>query len=72
MGLSCINTYSCKLSVLTHRTVIKSNLISKIFLKTTRGKLKSTMRARAITAISIRKPLSQIHAATRIEVHLVT
>lgn len=52
---------------------IKGNLISKIFLKATRGTLKSSTRARAIRAVPvIRKPLSQIHAATRIQVHPVT
>ena len=73
MGLRYINPYSCKPPDLADRTFIKSNLLSKIFLKATRGKLKSTMKARAITGISIiRKPLSQIHAATRIQIHLVT
>lgn len=52
---------------------IKGNLTSKIFLKATRGTLKSSTRARAIRAVSIiRKPLSPIHAATRIQVHPVT
>lgn len=59
-GLSCINPHSCKLPVLADRTFIKGNLISKIFLKATRGTFKSTTRARAIRAVSvIRKPLSQ-------------
>lgn len=68
-----MNPHNCKLPVLADRTFIKGNLISKIFLKATRGTLKPTTSTRAIRAVSIiRKPLSQIHAATRIQVHLVT
>lgn len=68
-----MNPHNCKLPVLADRTFIKGNLISKIFLKATRGTLKPTTSTRAIRAVSIiRKPLSQIHAATRIQVHPVT